>query len=294
MIKVIAADMDGTLLNPEHTMSEYTYQTILAAQRTGYRFMIATGRDFPGAMGALADFDLTCDYITGSGAEIRSEKGEILKSVRMDSRYFKEIYQCADKFQGAVRFCAAGTDYFVGEPETVERQVLEESRLFLGEGTDEELKSMKIYRQMVERIRCVKNVEEIIRKEIPVHKIFIAVKDGDTAHKVREEMKKFPHLAVASSFFNNIELTDEEAQKGTAISRYAESLGYQKDEVMVLGDSLNDLSMFQEGFGATVAMENADEVIKEHAQYITKSNREDGAAYAIRLMMGGRLGELKN
>ena len=47
---------------------------------------------------------------------------------------------------------------------------------------------------------------------------------------------------MASSFFNNLELTDEEAQKGPAILRYIESLGYKKEDVMVLGDSLNDLS----------------------------------------------------
>ena len=53
------------------------------------------------------------------------------------------------------------------------------------------------------------------------------------------------------------------------------------DEVMVLGDSLNDLSMMEMDFGATIAMENADEEIKAVAKYITKSNEEDGVAYVI-------------
>ena len=54
---------------------------------------------------------------------------------------------------------------------------------------------------------------------------------------------------------------------------------------MVLGDSLNDLSMMEMDFGATIAMENADEEIKKAAKYITKSNEEDGVAHVIDEMM---------
>lgn len=72
-----------------------------------------------------------------------------------------------------------------------------------------------------------------------------------------------------------------------------EKLGYRKEEVMVLGDSLNDLSMFQAGFGAAVAMGNAHEKILEVAGYITKTNDEDGAAFAMRLALENRLDEIK-
>ena len=65
------------------------------------------------------------------------------------------------------------------------------------------------------------------------------------------------------------------------LKEYIESLGYTMDEVMVLGDSLNDYSMISMDFGATVAMENAVPEIKKAAKYITKSNNEFGVAYAI-------------
>ena len=65
------------------------------------------------------------------------------------------------------------------------------------------------------------------------------------------------------------------------------------DQVMVLGDSLNDYSMFSLDFGATVAMENATPEIKEIAKYVTKSNREDGVAYAIDKMLEGDWEALK-
>ena len=293
MIKVIAADMDGTLLNPEHTLSDVTYRTILDAQKAGYRFLIATGRDYPSAVGALEKWNLKCDFITGSGAEIRDTEGSILQTIEMDRKWFREIYDCAVAAGGSVRLCAGGIDYPIGDPKTAEQQILEESRLFLGDGSDEEIRNMELFQQILKRIRCLRNVEEVLEKEIPVYKIFITAKGKTEAEAIWKEMERFPKLAIASSFFNNVELTHKDAQKGKAIEQYITSLGYKKDEVMVLGDSMNDLSMFRQGFGAVVAMGNAEPVIREAAGYVTLSNAQDGAAYAMRLLMEGRLGEIQ-
>ena len=76
-------------------------------------------------------------------------------------------------------------------------------------------------------------------------------------------MKKIPKIAVASSFESNVEITDARAQKGPILKEYIESLGYTMDEVMVLGDSLNDYSMMSMDFGATVAMGNAVSELKK-------------------------------
>ena len=74
---------------------------------------------------------------------------------------------------------------------------------------------------------------------------------------------------------------------------YVESLGYSMDEVMVMGDSLNDYSMLSMDFGACVAMENAADILKETASYRAPSNEEDGAAIAIEKLLEGRLEELR-
>ena len=82
-----------------------------------------------------------------------------------------------------------------------------------------------------------------------------------------------------------MEITDARAQKGPILKEYIESLGYTMDEVMVLGDSLNDYSMMSMDCGATVAMGNAVSELKKAAKYITKSNDELGVAYAIRELL---------
>lgn len=102
---------------------------------------------------------------------------------------------------------------------------------------------------------------------------------------IKKELVENENIAVSSSFINNLEVTHIRAQKGPILKQYIESLGYRMDEVMVLGDSLNDYSMMEMDFGATIAMANADEEIKRVAKYMTKSNEEDGVAYVIDEMM---------
>lgn len=83
MIKVIASDMDGTLLNNEHMLSERTIAAIKKAQQAGIRFMIATGRSFEQAMHAMhamKDAEIECDYIVSSGAE-SERSGEICDKI---------------------------------------------------------------------------------------------------------------------------------------------------------------------------------------------------------------------
>ena len=130
-------------------------------------------------------------------------------------------------------------------------------------------------------VRQIDSVEELKKREIKVHKIFLFTGDLEMLDKIKRRLIQNPELAVASSFYNNLEITAKGAEKGPAIQEYIESLGYTKDEVMVFGDSLNDYSMLSMDFGATVAMENADEEVKRVSKYITKSNEDFGVAYTI-------------
>ena len=99
--------------------------------------------------------------------------------------------------------------------------------------------------------------------------------------RIWAELEQNEDIAVASSFETNLEITDVKAQKGPVLKQYIESLGYKMEEVMVLGDSMNDYSMLSMDFGAAVAMENAVPEVKAVAGYVTKSNEDLGAAHAI-------------
>ena len=141
---------------------------------------------------------------------------------------------------------------------------------------------------MIGNTKVVSDFESLEKSGARIIKIFAMSDDLGLFKEIDEKLKKNPYLAIASSFANNLEITDIKAQKGIALKNYIESLGYTMDEVMVFGESMNDYSMLSMDFGVTVAVENAMEQVKQVAKYITKSNEEDGVAYAIEELLKRR------
>ena len=285
MIRVIASDMDGTLLGDDHRIAPETLEAIKEAQEAGIRFMIATGRNFKGAMAELQDTGLVCDYVVGSGAEVRDPMQNVIETRVLSRELCRRVYKSVKKFPGSVIFCTDGYDYRVGTPEEVEESLILELQLFHENMTREEILKTSVYRRIKENSKVVSGLKEMEEKKIPVYKIFLFSDDTDMLEQIDKVLGENRDIAVASSFPTNLEITDVRAQKGPVLKNYIERLGYAMDEVMVFGDSLNDLSMLEMDFGATVAMENASPEVKAAAKYVTKSNNEHGVAYAIRELL---------
>ena len=285
MIRVIASDMDGTLLGDDHRIAPETLEAIKEAQEAGIRFMIATGRNFKGAMAELQDTGLVCDYVVDSGAEVRDPMQNVIETRVLSRELCRRVYKSVKKFPVSVIFCTDGYDYRVGTPEEVEESLILELQLFHENMTREEILKTSVYRRIKENSKVVSGLKEMEEKKIPVYKIFLFSDDTDMLEQIDKVLGENRDIAVASSFPTNLEITDVRAQKGPVLKNYIERLGYAMDEVMVFGDSLNDLSMLEMDFGATVAMENASPEVKAAAKYVTKSNNEHGVAYAIRELL---------
>lgn len=288
MIKVIASDMDGTLLNNKSMLSGRTINAIKSAQKAGIRFMIATGRSFEQAMHVLGGAEFECDYIVSSGAEVRNPQKEILQNGCMDMRDCRMVYEVLKKHELTYLFGSADADYCIGSTKDREQELLEHILTFNPTMTKAEARETETFKFMMEKTRVVSSFEELEVSGAQIIKIFAVSDDLKMLKEIDEELQKNPNLAVVSSFANNLEVTDIKAQKGIVLKEYIESLGYTMDEVMVFGDSMNDYSMLSMDFGATVAMENGAEKVKEVAKYITKSNVEDGVAYAIEELLRNR------
>lgn len=288
MIKVIASDMDGTLLGNDHKVAPETVEVIREACDAGIRFMIATGRNFSGAMTELKDIDLRCDYIVSSGAEVRNPQQEVVERHPMDMEVCRRIYDEMQEFPVSLIFSTDSSDYRVGKREEVEESIIRELMMFHVNMTREEVLETSLYRHIKESGKIVPDMSELVEQKVPVYKLFIFSENVEMLGEIQKKLEKFSEIAVASSFDTNLEITDVQAQKGPVLKHYIESLGYTRDEVMVLGDSLNDMSMIEMDFGATVAMENADPAIKAAAKYVTKSNEELGVAHAIREVLRRR------
>lgn len=288
MIKVIASDMDGTLLGDDHMPAPETVRAVKKACGAGIRFMIATGRNYSGAVAQLKDTGIVCDYILGSGAEVRDPQSRIAAVNPISMELVREVYDVVKAFPVSVIFGTGGYDYRIGTSEEIEESFILQLQMFHSNLSREELVKTPVYQQVKKSTKHVSGIGELEELGIPVYKVFLFSMDTDMLDQIREKLEKNPGIAVAASFSTNLEITDVKAQKGPVLKEYIESLGYTMDEVMVLGDSLNDYSMISMDFGATVAMGNAVPEIKKAAKYVTKTNTDLGVACAIEELLKRR------
>ena len=185
-------------------------------------------------------------------------------------------------------FVSEDTDYCIGSTKDREQELIQHILTFENGMTEAEARETSLFKSMLSKTEMVTSFEELVNSERPITKIFAASDNLGMLKEIENQLRENPNLAIASSFENNLEITDIKAQKGIALKTYIESLGYTMDEVMVFGDSMNDYSMLSMDFGATIAVENAMEQVKRAAKYITKSNVEDGVAYTIEELLKRR------
>src|SRR5690625_6558318 len=113
-----------------------------------------------------------------------------------------------------------------------------------------------------------------------IYNIFAVSNQPENLRRANEQLNTNQSLAVSSSGIQNIETNNTSAQKGIAIEEYTNLKGISMDDVMVIGDSFNDVSMMERA-GYSVAMENAPDEIKALCTETTSRSDQDGVALAI-------------
>jgi len=283
-IRLIASDMDGTLLNPQTNISKANVEAIRRLERAGIEFLICSGRDYQEAKAVMDACDITCSYICLSGAAVYNQDGELLSEIPLTSKNLVDIDRILTEQQADMDILTSYGRYTTA---TKERKLNEICSFLKKKFTSAASISKDLETAVQNRMESTTFISSI--KELPEDSdVFKICSNGIPVQKasdLKEIFADYPDLAAASSFPDNIELTNQAAQKGTALKAYAERKGISLKDVMVLGDSDNDLSMFTPEFGWTVAMENAMPCIRDAAKYHTKSNTEDGVAWAIRKLV---------
>lgn len=279
MIKLIASDMDGTLLNSNHTISQGNIEAIRKAQELGVKFAIVTGRSYDGVKPIADEFNLDCEYILMNGSEYRDRNGNILENITIDKEKVKVVMEIMEEADLCIElFTNKGT--LTSDYEKVKASIEDRVRSLNPEHSDEEIQGF--LKEFIGRrkITIFNSINELMDDKIDIYKIITFNKDVELIKSIKEKLKKLPGLSVVSTFDNDIEISDMQAQKGLILAKVAEKMGLERDEVMPIGDSFNDYSMFTE-FKNTCAMGNAIPEIKELAGFITDTNDNDGVAKAI-------------
>lgn len=280
MIKVIASDMDGTLLNSDHKISKENLKAIKKAQDLGVHFVISTGRDYAGIQSILKESDLICECVLMNGAEFRDRDGKIIEKINMDKSKVKDIFKMLNEGDMAAKVFTNDGVYSTETEEEMIKGVIERARKHGGFiKADETIDHIKQHVK-AEETKYIDDIDAFIDSDIEIRKIIAFHIDIDVVEKTKNNLRKIDAIEVTSSFKDNIEVTDVSAQKGIMLGKVVDKLGIDRSEVIVLGDSFNDYSMFEE-FENSYAMENAIPEIKEVAKYITASNDDNGVAQAI-------------
>lgn len=282
MIKMIASDMDGTLLDAKMQISESNISAIREAERHNIIFMVATGRGLSEAKPALDEAGITCPMITVNGAQAFDQHGNELFTIGIEKATAKAIIDLLTKHQ--VYFEIA-TNQGVFSDNLAQR--LENIATMLANQMPHLTFKMALTMAAAHLeqlpITNVKDyqIEVLDNPQIEVLKFIVFHEKGpQVLDKIAEEISVNKDLIVSSSFPNNIEINHIEAQKGIAVKRMAKKLGIDLSQVMTIGDNLNDLSMLEVA-GVSFAMGNGEEAVKKTAKYTTATNLENGVGQAI-------------
>lgn len=260
--EVLVLDIDGTLTNSKKEISEKTLEAVIAAQEEGIKVVIASGRPTPGItkIAKTVKLDQYGGYVLSfnGGKIINFKTKEVIYNETLPREMIPAIYE-----------------------EAVENKVgiitYEGDDAIAGNGIDQ-------YNELEGRINGIglREVEDFANYvRFPVNKCLLT---GDPEHmeeveiKMKERFGNLLNIYRSEPFF--VEVMPQNIDKAYSLGKLLTYLGLDRSQMIACGDGFNDLSMIKYA-GLGVAMANAQEQVKEAANYITASNDEDGVAKVI-------------
>lgn len=278
-VRLIAMDMDGTLLlpspAPEAPISRTVLDALHDAADAGIVLALATGR-IPDDAGFFAlDAGLSMRILALNGACCLDEPmGDIVSQHFLPADETLSLLQLLDA-SGVQYGIFSGHELIVSAPEVTE----EELSLHWGSYLTRPGGRTRVHAGARDAQACVRR---------GANKLLVLSEDEKALSQLaRAIASRCPGIDVSSSWHNNLELNPRGVNKGTALTELAARLGIPMSQVMAIGDQSNDLPMLRVAH-YSVAMGNSTRPVLDHARYRTRSNAEDGVACAIRALALGQ------
>lgn len=266
-IKLIGLDLDGTTLTTDKVLTPHTKEVLEECIRQGIEVLPATGRVWSGIPDYLTQIEGVRYLITSNGASVvELATGKALYTNGIAWERALEIFDILEDYD---TFYDA---YLLGEG-WCEGRFYDHLERFGIESHIEKL--VQNSRTRIDDLRAF-----VREKKAPVEKINMFFKREEDRQKAFRELGEIPDLAVTCSLVNNLEINHATCNKGDALMKLGEILNIPMEQIMACGDGNNDLEMVRRA-GVGVAMENGEDAVKEAADFVTKTNDEEGVAYAI-------------
>mmetsp|Transcript_5631 Transcript_5631/g.20492 ORF Transcript_5631/g.20492 Transcript_5631/m.20492 type:complete len:320 (-) Transcript_5631:1966-2925(-) len=258
-IELIATDVDGTLLNSEHCLTDRTVRAVRRARELGVKVVLATGKARgPWAAEVLPALELSEPGVFLQGLCTYSGDGKVLHQTVLGPNVVKQAAVYA-------RSLGVTLTAYCGER-------------ILCEATNEQTDRLLPYKEPVpEGVGPL----DMYAEAVETHKvIFMAPEEQITELRPEIEARFGSVASITKALPGMLELLPLGASKGQGVKRLLRELGVDAAKVLAIGDGENDIEMLQLA-GVSVAMGNAKDIVKQVATYTTSSNDDDGFAKAI-------------
>lgn len=262
MYKLIAIDMDGTLLREDKSVSERTKNAIKLAKEKGVYVVIATGRPIDGVSRYLEELDMLGenDYVLSynGGLVLKTKSREVVSKTALTGADLHYLHNLSKEL--GVNIHSFSEVHGLITPKNSKYTEVEANingiKIAINDYSDIEDDHSIIKVMMIDE-------PEVLQKAID--------------NLPKEVYEKYTVVRSAPFF---LEFLNKKVNKGTGVELLAKHLNIKQEEIMTFGDAGNDLDMIVYA-GMGVAMANAFDEVKEAANYITDSNENDGVAKAI-------------
>lgn len=265
-IKLIAIDLDGTLLTSGNMISSETLKTLKQVHKQGIKIVLASGRPLSGVLPFEKQLGLSGDQeyaVVFNGAVVQNLAGKVLISHEMDYRDFNLMLRLQRLSHVNLHFETTECFWTLDRDLSVQMQIN----------------------------AAMTNNDLRVRERKEISENFKFNKVGFTCNRGSDQVEKlwnsipdwaFQSYDIVRSLDNIIELNALSASKGNAVMTLANRLGFSQNQVMVFGDQGNDMSMFENPEFKKIAMGNAIGEIKERADFVTDDNDHNGIAKALK------------
>jgi len=278
-IRLLATDIDGTLLNPQFQISEGDLTALRRAHAAGIEIVLVTGRRHTFALPIAKQLGFDLWLISSNGAVTRSLSGETFHRDMMPTETCRKVCRAMQEFRG--------NTVLTFDQETKGAIVLERM--------DELGASIRRWLEKnMEYIEFVVPIEKALVTD-PVQAMFCGPMVRMSAalraleHAGMDGMVTVLRTEYPARDLSMIDVLNAGCSKGHALERWAAYRGYRREEVMAVGDNHNDVEML-EFAGHPVIMGNACEELRARGWRVTRGNHECGVAAAVELALGQTVG----
>lgn len=268
MIRLIASDLDGTILKDDHTIPEDNLKAIDNLQKNNIPFVVCSGKTYSVSKDICKNLHASYGIFGNGNQIINLETGEEIERRILSLDEIKTCFSVIQKYNLHVHAYT-------------ENSIITQKLMYM------DLRSSILFPNTI-KFEIVDSVLDYIKKENPII-LKLVISSSSNLTKIKEELEKVTNLSIMhinktgiykdtiiNKEYEYLDISPFEVSKGSALNKLKTYLNLEKEDVLSIGDNINDITMF-ESSGIGVAVNNAYDEVKKVAHFTTLNSAENGA-----------------